>query len=151
MALLMCFANSTVETPPESNAELRAEFRAVQLLAFTVISWCCSLVVQIALKSCRHHLDAGHQAWRLITLMYQVTVDLYIGQLEEKMTQLRMGEQETPTEYCNRAQRLLACMRMADVEYSTASYLTHVIKGLPRGYNLMKWLSVVPGTRKSLN
>ncbi|CAI7785378.1 unnamed protein product [Closterium sp. NIES-53] len=127
----MCFADGTVETPPESNAELRAEFRTVQLLTFTVILRCCSPVVQIALKSCRRHLDAGHQAWRFITATYQVTDDLYIGQLEEQMTHLRMGEQETATDYCNRARRILAYIRMADVEYSMASYVTHVIKGLP--------------------
>ncbi|CAI7907375.1 unnamed protein product [Closterium sp. NIES-53] len=80
-----------------------------------------------------------------------VTGDLYIGQLEEQMTHLQMGEQETTTDYCNRARRLCVYMRMAGVEYSTASYITHVIKGLSSGYNLMKRLTVVPGTRESLN
>ncbi|CAI7753067.1 unnamed protein product [Closterium sp. NIES-54] len=128
MAGLMCFADGTVETPPESNAELRAEFRTVQLLTFTVISRCCSPVVQIALKSCRRHLDAGHQAWRFITATYQVTDDLYIGQLEEQMTHLRMGEQETATDYCNRARRAPEWL-----------------------HPLMKRLSVAPGTWESLN
>ncbi|CAI5524292.1 unnamed protein product [Closterium sp. Naga37s-1] len=40
---------------------------------------------------------------------------------------------------------------MASVESSTSSYITHVIKGLPSAYNLMKRLSVVLGTRESLN
>ncbi|CAI7775140.1 unnamed protein product [Closterium sp. NIES-53] len=71
-------------------------------------------------------------------LTYQVTEDLYIGLLEEHMTHLRMGEQETATDYCNQARPLLANMRMAGVTYSTASYITHVVKGLPSSYNLMK-------------
>ncbi|CAI7918058.1 unnamed protein product [Closterium sp. NIES-54] len=117
MAGLMCFADA-VETPLESNAELRAEFRAV--------------------------------CW-VITSTYQVTDNLYIGQLEEEMTHLRMGKQETVTDYYKRARRLLACMQMAGVEYSTASYITHVIKGLRSSYNMMKRLLVVPGMWESLN
>ncbi|CAI7894180.1 unnamed protein product [Closterium sp. NIES-54] len=147
MAGLMCFADGSMETPPASNAELRAEFRTVQLPTFTVISRCCSPMVQIALNSCRSHLDAGHHAWQFITLTYQVTDDLYIGQLEEQMAHLQMGKQVMATDYCNRARRLLACMQMASVEYSMASYVTHVIKGLPSSYNLMKWMSMVPGTQ----
>ncbi|CAI7874028.1 unnamed protein product [Closterium sp. NIES-54] len=46
MAGLMCFTDSTVETPPESDTKLRADFRAVQLLTFTVISRCCSPALQ---------------------------------------------------------------------------------------------------------
>ncbi|CAI7908224.1 unnamed protein product [Closterium sp. NIES-54] len=42
-------------------------------------------------------------------------------------------------------------MRMAGVQYSTASYTTHVLKGLLGSYNLLKQLSVVPGIRESLN
>ncbi|CAI7786323.1 unnamed protein product, partial [Closterium sp. NIES-53] len=71
-------------------------------------------------------------------LTYQLTYDLYIGLLEEQMTHLRMGEQETAIDYCNQAQHLLICMWMAGVKYSTASYITHAIKGLPSGYNLIK-------------
>ncbi|CAI7837203.1 unnamed protein product [Closterium sp. NIES-54] len=41
-------------------------------------------------------------------------------------------------------------MRMAGPEYSTASYITHVLKGLPRNYNLIKRMTKVPGTRESL-
>ncbi|CAI5469969.1 unnamed protein product [Closterium sp. Yama58-4] len=62
-----------------------------------------------------------------------------------------MGEQESATDYCNRARRILAEMRMAGAEYSTASYITHVLKGLLRSYNLMKRMTMVPGTRESLN
>ncbi|CAI5474926.1 unnamed protein product [Closterium sp. Yama58-4] len=67
------------------------------------------------------------------------------------MTHLRMGEQGSATDYCNRAQRLLATMRMAGVQYSTAFYVTHVQMGLPISYNLMKHLMVALGTRKTLN
>ncbi|CAI7849616.1 unnamed protein product [Closterium sp. NIES-53] len=104
------FTKGSVETPPASNAELGAEFRAVQMLTFTVISRCYSLGVQIALNSCRGYLDAGDQALQFITSTYQVTDDLYIGQLEERMTHLRMGDQETATNYYNWAQQLLANM-----------------------------------------
>ncbi|CAI7902912.1 unnamed protein product [Closterium sp. NIES-54] len=41
-------------------------------------------------------------------------------------------------DYYNRARRILAEMRMAGAEYSTASYISHIVKGLPHGYNLMK-------------
>ncbi|CAI7885061.1 unnamed protein product [Closterium sp. NIES-53] len=94
-------------------------------------------------------LHAEFCAMQLLTFM--VTDDLYIGQLEEQMTHLRMGEQETVTDYCNQARRLMACIWMADVEHSTASYVTHVIKGLLSSYNLMKRLSVVSCTKESLN
>ncbi|CAI7799138.1 unnamed protein product [Closterium sp. NIES-53] len=101
MAGLMCFAEGSVEMPPASDDPLRAQFSAVHLLTLTVISRCCSPEVQIALKSCRSYLDAGHQASQFITLTYPVTEDLYIGKLEEQMTHLRMGEQEMATDYCN--------------------------------------------------
>ncbi|CAI7889680.1 unnamed protein product [Closterium sp. NIES-53] len=120
MAGLMGFAASTVAKLSESFLDLRAEFCVVQLLTFTVISRCCSPGVRIALKPCRDYLDAGHQAWHFIESTCQVTNDLYIGELEEQMTHLRMGGQETATDYCNRARRILATMRMAGVQYSTA-------------------------------
>ncbi|CAI7793648.1 unnamed protein product [Closterium sp. NIES-53] len=150
MAGLKCFAAGTVATPPKSNPELRAEFYALHLLTFPIISRCCSPGMHIALKSCRDYLDAGHEARHFITPTYHVTDDLYVSQLEEQMTHMRMGEQETATKYCNRARQLLATMRMAGVEYSPASYITHVLKGLPSSYNVMKRLSVVPGMRASL-
>ncbi|CAI7793160.1 unnamed protein product [Closterium sp. NIES-53] len=51
-----------------------------------------------------------------------------------------------------RAARLLTfMMRMAGAEYSTASYTTHVVKGMPRNYNLMKRMMMVSGTRESLD
>ncbi|CAI7887270.1 unnamed protein product [Closterium sp. NIES-54] len=108
MARLIGFARGTVATPEEHYPDLRAEFRAVQLLTFTVISRCCSPGVQIALKSCREYLDAGHRAWHFIELTYQVTDALYIGQLGEQLLHIRMGEEETATDYCNRARRILA-------------------------------------------
>ncbi|CAI7770291.1 unnamed protein product [Closterium sp. NIES-54] len=116
-----------------------------------VISRCCSSVVQLALRSCRERLDAGHQAWHFILSTFQVRDDPYIAQLEEKMTHIRMGEQESATDYCNRARRILAEMRMAGAKYSTASYISHIVKDLPSGYNLMKRMMMVPGTRESLD
>ncbi|CAI7882150.1 unnamed protein product [Closterium sp. NIES-54] len=125
MAGLIGFARGTVATPEEHHADLRAEFRTVQLLTFTVISRCCSPGVQIALKWCREYLDAGHRAWHFIESTYQVTDDLFIAQLEGQLTHLRMGDEETATDYCNRARRILATIRMAGAQYSTASYVTH--------------------------
>ncbi|CAI7909875.1 unnamed protein product [Closterium sp. NIES-54] len=75
----------------------------------------------------------------------EVRDDLYIAQLEEKMTHIRMDEQESATDYCNRARQILAEMWMAGAEYSTASYISHIVKGLPRSYNLMKRMMMVPG------
>ncbi|CAI5459578.1 unnamed protein product [Closterium sp. Yama58-4] len=120
MAGLISFARGIVVMP--SDPDLRAEFRAVQLLTFTVISRCCSPGVQIALKWCQEYLDAGHQAWHFIESTYQVTDDLFIAQLEGQLTHLRMGDEETATDYCNRARRILATIRMAGAQYSTASY-----------------------------
>ncbi|CAI7836055.1 unnamed protein product [Closterium sp. NIES-53] len=90
-------------------------------------------------------------AAHLLTFMVISRDDLYIAQLEEKMTHIRMGEQESATDYCDRARRILAEMRMAGAEYSMASYISHIVKGLPRGYNLMKRMMMVPGTRESLD
>ncbi|CAI7798836.1 unnamed protein product [Closterium sp. NIES-53] len=117
VAGLKGFADGTVPTPPVDAVELHGEFRAAHLLTFMVISRCCSPVVQLARRSCRERLDAGHQAWHFILSTYQI----------------------------------LAEMRMAGVEYSTASYITHVLKGLARSYNLMKRMTMVPGTRESLD
>ncbi|CAI7880559.1 unnamed protein product [Closterium sp. NIES-54] len=127
------------------------KFCAAHLLTFMVISRCCSPVVQLVLRSCQERLDAGHQASHFILSTFQVKDDLYIGQLEEKMNHIRMGEQESATDYCNRAWRILAEMQMAGAKYSTPSYITHVLKGLPHSYNLMKRMTMVPGTRESLN
>ncbi|CAI7898329.1 unnamed protein product [Closterium sp. NIES-54] len=69
MAGLIGFARGTVAMLEDP--DLRADFRAVQLLTFMVISRCCSPDVQIALKSCREHLDAGHRAWHFIESTYQ--------------------------------------------------------------------------------
>ncbi|CAI7800788.1 unnamed protein product [Closterium sp. NIES-53] len=151
VAGLKGFADGTVPIPPNEDVELRGEFHAAHLLTFMVISRSCSPVVQLALRTCRERLDASHQAWHFILSMYQVKDDLYIGQLEEKMTHIRMAEQESATDYCNRARRIVPEMRMAGTEYSTASYITHVLKGLPRSYNLMKRMTMVPGTCESLD
>ncbi|CAI7844053.1 unnamed protein product [Closterium sp. NIES-53] len=148
VAGLTGFVDGTVPIPPMDDVGLRMEFRAAHLLTFMVISRCCSPVVQLALKSCQERLDAGHQAWHFILSTYQARENLYIGQLEEKMTHIRMGEQESAT-YCNRARRTLAEMWMAGAEYSTASYISHIVKGLPRGYNLMKRMMMVLGMRES--
>ncbi|CAI7918905.1 unnamed protein product [Closterium sp. NIES-53] len=149
MAGLINFARGAVVTPDDP--DLRAEFRAVQLLTFMVISRCCSPGVQIALKWCREYLDAGHQAWHFIESTYQVTDDLFIAQLEGQLTHLRMGDEETTTDYCNRTRRILATIRMAGAQYSTASYVTHVMQGLSSNYNLLKRLSMASGTRTTLN
>ncbi|CAI7839952.1 unnamed protein product [Closterium sp. NIES-53] len=151
VAGLKGFADGTVPIPRVDDVGLRGEFRAAHLLTFMVISRCFSPVVQLAFRSCRERLDAAHQAWHFILSRYQVKDDLYIAQLEEKMTHIRMGEQDSATDYCNRARRILAQMRMARAEYSTASYVSHIFKGVPRGYNLMKRMMMVPGTRESLN
>ncbi|CAI7738210.1 unnamed protein product [Closterium sp. NIES-53] len=151
VAGLKGFADGTVPIPSVVNVKLHGEFRAAHLLTFMVISRCCSPVVHLALRSCRERLDAGHQAWHFILSTYQARDDLYIAQLEEKMTHIRTGEQESATDYFNRARRILAEMWMAGAEYSTASYISHIVKGLPRGYNLMKRMTLVPGTRESLD
>ncbi|CAI5957149.1 unnamed protein product [Closterium sp. NIES-64] len=75
----------------------------------------------------------------------EVTDDLFIAQLEGQLTHLRMGDDETATDYCNRARRILATIRMAGAQYSTASYITHVMQGLSSSYNLLKRLSMAPG------
>ncbi|CAI7872524.1 unnamed protein product [Closterium sp. NIES-53] len=46
---------------------------------------------------------------------------------------------------------ILADMRMAGVDYSKSSYITHVVKGLPSGYNLMRRMMAMPGVRESLD
>ncbi|CAI7915246.1 unnamed protein product [Closterium sp. NIES-54] len=139
MAGLINFARGAVVMPDDP--DLRAEFRAVQLLTFMVISRCCSPGMQIALKWCREYLNTGHQAWHFIESTYQVTDDLFIAQLEGQLTHLRMGDEETATDYCNRTRRILATIRMAGAQYSTALYVTHV----------MQRLSMAPGTRTTLN
>ncbi|CAI7891437.1 unnamed protein product [Closterium sp. NIES-54] len=151
MAWLIGFARGTVATPEEHYPDLLAEIRAVQLLTFTVILRCCLLGVQIAFKSCREYLDANHWAWHFIESTYQVTDALCIGELEEQLSHIRIGEEETTNDYCNRARRILATTRMAGVHYSTASYLTHVIKGLTSSYSLLKRQSLVPGIRATVN
>ncbi|CAI7812239.1 unnamed protein product, partial [Closterium sp. NIES-54] len=151
MVGLIGFARGTVATPEEHYSDLRAEFCAVQLLTFTVISRCCSPGMQIALKWCREYLDAGQRAWHFIESTYQVTDALYIGQLEEQLSHILMGEEETATDYRIRARRILTTMRMAGVHYATTSYLTHIMKGLTSTYNLLKRLSLVPSTRATLN
>ncbi|CAI7868517.1 unnamed protein product [Closterium sp. NIES-53] len=97
------FADGTVPILHVDDVGLRGEFRAAHLLTFMVYSRCCSPVMQLALKSRRERLDAGHQACHFILSTYQVKDDLHIAQLEEKMTHIRMGKQESATDYCNRA------------------------------------------------
>ncbi|CAI7742823.1 unnamed protein product [Closterium sp. NIES-54] len=99
VAELKGFADGTVPIPRVDDVKLRGEFRAAHLLTFMVISRCYSSVVQLALRSCRERLDAGHQAWHFILSSYQAKDDLYIRKLEEKMTHIRMGEQESAMDY----------------------------------------------------
>ncbi|CAI7799315.1 unnamed protein product [Closterium sp. NIES-54] len=122
--------NNDVEVLGEDNYELWAKFCVAHLLIFMVISRCHSPLVQIALKPCRLRVGAGYQAWQFIMRTYKATDDLYIGQMEQRLTNIRMGDQVWTTKYCNRARRNLAEPRMASVDYSVASYVTHVIKGL---------------------
>ncbi|CAI7774309.1 unnamed protein product [Closterium sp. NIES-54] len=82
---------------------------------------------------------------------YTLTDVMYIRQLEEKLNHIRMGEHESATDYCNSARRILGDMRMARVDYWTISYITHMVKELPRSYNLMRWMLAMPGVRDSLN
>ncbi|CAI7927173.1 unnamed protein product [Closterium sp. NIES-54] len=53
----------------------------------------------------------------------EVRDDLYIRQLEEKMTHIWMGNQEKATDYCNRARWMLAEMQMAGAKNSTTYIL----------------------------
>ncbi|CAI7849418.1 unnamed protein product [Closterium sp. NIES-54] len=62
-----------------------------------------------------------------------------------------MGEHESATSYCNRAQQILVNLRMAGVDYSQASYITHVVKGLPQQYNLLRRMLKLPQVRKELD
>ncbi|CAI7844423.1 unnamed protein product [Closterium sp. NIES-53] len=62
-----------------------------------------------------------------------------------------MGEHESATDYPNYARRILANMWMAGVDYSTALYIMHIVKGLPSGYNLMRRLMAMPDVRESLD
>ncbi|CAI7793951.1 unnamed protein product [Closterium sp. NIES-54] len=82
---------------------------------------------------------------------YKATSNLYIGQMEQRLTNIRMGEHVLTMEYCNRAQQILADLRMDGVNYLVASYVTHVIKSLPMGYNLMRRTMTLPGVRAQLN
>ncbi|CAI7892782.1 unnamed protein product [Closterium sp. NIES-53] len=58
--------------------------------------------------------NAGFQAWQFIMRTYMAKDDLYIGQLEQALTNLEMGEHESATSYCNRAQQILVNLRMAN-------------------------------------
>ncbi|CAI7737946.1 unnamed protein product [Closterium sp. NIES-54] len=73
----------------------------------------------------------------------KATDSMHIGELEQRLANIRMGEHEAAMELCNRARKFLAKLRMAGVDYSTANYTTHIVKGLPTGYNLMRWIMVM--------
>ncbi|CAI7773287.1 unnamed protein product [Closterium sp. NIES-53] len=121
------------------------------LLTFNAISRCWSPSVLIALKACRMKVDASIQAWQFIMCTYMAKDDLYIGQLEQALTNLEMGEHESATSYCNSAQQILVNLRMAGVDYSHASYITHVVKGLPQQYNLLRRMLKLPQVCKELD
>ncbi|CAI7816978.1 unnamed protein product [Closterium sp. NIES-54] len=125
IAQLKRFIDGTTPAPPAHAVALVSQFRAMQLLTFTTISRCCSPTVQVALKACRMKVDAGFQAWQFIMSTYMAKDDMHIGQLEQALTNLEMGEHESVTSYCNRAQQILVNLRMAGVDYSQASYITH--------------------------
>ncbi|CAI7766797.1 unnamed protein product [Closterium sp. NIES-53] len=151
IAQLKRFIDGTTPAPPAHAVALVTQFRAMQLLTFTTIPRCCSPTVQITLKACRMKVDAGFQAWQFIMRTYMAKDDLYIGQLEQALTNLEMGEHESATSYCNRAQQILVNLRMAGVDYSQASYITHVVKGLPQQYNLLRRMLKLPQVRKELD
>ncbi|CAI7839053.1 unnamed protein product [Closterium sp. NIES-53] len=113
IAQLKRFIDGTTPIPPARALAHLSQFRAMQLLTFTTISRCCSPTVQIALKACRMKVDAGYQAWQFIMRMYMGKDDLYFGQLEQALTNIEMGEHESATSYCNRAQQILVNLRMA--------------------------------------
>ncbi|CAI7840285.1 unnamed protein product [Closterium sp. NIES-53] len=130
IAQLKKFVDGTVEVPEHSFAEL---------------------VVQVALKPCRLRVDAGFQSWQFIIKTYKATDDLYIGQLEQRLTYMEMGEHESAIAYSNRAQQILTDLRMAGVDYSMSSYVTHAIKGLPTSYNLLRHMVKLLGVREELD
>ncbi|CAI7890276.1 unnamed protein product [Closterium sp. NIES-53] len=151
IAQLKRFIDGTTPIPRVRALAHLSQFRAMQLLTFTTISRCCSPTVQIALKACRMKVDSGYQAWQFIMRTYMAKDDLYIGQLEQALTNLEMGEHESATSYCNRAQQILVNLRMAGVDYSQASYITHVVKGLTQQYNLLLRMLKLPQVRKELD
>ncbi|CAI7778007.1 unnamed protein product [Closterium sp. NIES-53] len=125
MAGLIGFARGTVAMPEEHYLDLRAEFHAVQLLHG-------HLAVLLAGRADRLEVVQGVPRRR--------PPGMALHQVDE-----------TATDYCNHARRILATMRMAGVHYSTLSYLTHVIKGLTSSYNLLKRLPLAPSTTATLN
>ncbi|CAI7793241.1 unnamed protein product [Closterium sp. NIES-53] len=138
------FADGTVPIPLDEDVELRGEFCAAHLLTFMVISRCCSPVVQLALRSCRERLDAGHQACHFTLSTYQVKDDLYIGQLEEKMTHIWMASR-------SRRRTIAIMLDGSWLRCGWRAPNTHVLKSLPCSYNLMKRMMMVPDTRESLD
>ncbi|CAI7861697.1 unnamed protein product [Closterium sp. NIES-53] len=151
IAQLKRFIDGTTPIPPARSLAHLSQFHAMQLLTLTTISRCYSPTVQIALKACRMKVDAGYQAWQFIMRTYMAKDNLYIGQLEQALTNLEMGEHESATSYCNRAQQILVNLRMAGVDYSQASYVTHVVKGLSQQYNLLRRMLKLPQVRKELD
>ncbi|CAI7792938.1 unnamed protein product [Closterium sp. NIES-53] len=71
--------------------------------------------------------------------------------LEQRLTNLEMGEHESATAYCNHAQSILADLHMAGVDCSMSSYVTHVIKVLPASYNLLRRMVKLPGVWEELD
>ncbi|CAI7932773.1 unnamed protein product [Closterium sp. NIES-54] len=78
MAGLIGFARGTVATPEEHNPDLRAEFRAVQLLTFTVISRCCSpgvLATVVAVAGSRPRTPTRRSQPRIAAVEEEVDVE----------------------------------------------------------------------------
>ncbi|CAI7931024.1 unnamed protein product [Closterium sp. NIES-54] len=107
--------------------------------------------MQVALKSCRQRVDAGYQAWQYIMRTYKAIDDLYISQLEKKLTNIRMGGarigdrvlQSSATsfgQFADDRRRLLG---------GVVCHSYHPWP--PSGYNLMRRMLTVPGTREALN
>ncbi|CAI7728520.1 unnamed protein product [Closterium sp. NIES-53] len=140
---------------PPQRGQLRLAYVASQANTADVFTKalqpCDHQPVQMALKACRMKADAGFQAWQFNMRTYMAKDDLYIGKLEQALTNLEMGEHESATSYCNHAQQILVNLRMAGVDYSQATYITHVVKGLLQQYNLLRRMLKLPHVRKELD
>ncbi|CAI7889810.1 unnamed protein product [Closterium sp. NIES-54] len=129
IAQLKKFVDGSVVPPPDDDYECISQFHSAQLLTFMVILRCYSPIVQVALKPCCMREDAGFQAWQFIMKTYKATDDLYRGQLEQRLTNLKMGEHESATSYCIHAQQILADLRMQLVKNEMVAGIR--VKGEP--------------------
>ncbi|CAI7916801.1 unnamed protein product [Closterium sp. NIES-54] len=124
-----------------------------------LITWIESIEPQLEITGLKKFVDGNvatpdaddFELWTEFDAAHLLTFMVISSQLEKKSTNIRMGEHESAAEYCNRVRRVLADLRMVDVDYSVALYVTHVFCSLPSGYNLMRRMLTIPGTRETLN